>query len=328
MMNDQISKSCKLLIDNKEQVKTVFPWDSGLIHMACAGIYVLKEKEVDVSVLKHCKEMIKEKVGLFSNFRSTASATIAAMLAISEDPERTLTNGLNVHQLLKKEFWSSTYLPLTAMIIAQMAEPHQYEAITARTRRIYNRIKAEHPILTSSEDSANCALMALSEKSDDQLINDIERCYNILKPNFFSSNAVQSLSHVLALGEESADVKCRKTMELFNGIKTAGYKYGTSYELPTLGVMALSEASKDKIIEDMLEINNWLSNQKGFGFFSSITAKQRLMYAGIVAQCEYINSDTMQTTVVNSTISLILAQEAAMCAAITASAAASASTSS
>lgn len=283
---------------------------------------------MNVSILQGCKELLNQRVGFFSNFKSTARSPIASMLAISESPNRTLDNGLLVYQLLKKEFWSSTYLPLTAMVIAQMADSDQYEAIATRTSRIYNRIKAKHPFLTSGEDSANCALLALSEKTDDELIYEMEFCYQQLKPNFFSSNAVQSLSHVLALGQGTPETKCRRTMDLFNGLKYAGYKYGTSFELPTLGVLALIDGSKDKMIQEMVEINNWLSQQRGFGFFSSVTAKQRLMYAGIITQLEYINTDAMQSTALNSTISLIIAQEASMCAAIAACSAASANASS
>lgn len=327
-MNDQMFMNCKSLLDNRDRIKNVFGWDSGLIQLACAAIYVLKDKEVNEFQLQSCKELLNQRVGLFSNFRSTARSPIASMLAVSKNPERTLEDGLFVYELLKQEFWSSTYLPLTAMVIAQMANPQQYEAIAARTRRIYDRIKGEHPFLTSSEDSANCALLALSEKSDDELIYEIEACFQFLKPYFFSSNAVQSLSHVLALGQGSVEEKCSRTMELFDGLKAAGYKYGTSYELPTLGVLALSDGPKDKIMQDMIEISNWLSYQKGFGFFSAVSAKQRLMYAGIIAQREYINPNTMQSSVVNSTISIIVAQETAMCAAIAASAAASSSASS
>lgn len=327
-MNDQMLKNCNLLLESRDRIKTVFGWDSGLIHLACAGIYVSKEKEVNVSILQDCKELLKQKVGLFSNFRSTARSSIASMIAVSDNPEQTLDNGLLVYELLKKEFWSSTYLPLAAMVIAQMAEPHQYEAIADRTRRIYDLIRSEHPFLTSGEDSANCALLALSEKSDNELIYDIESCYQLLKPIFFSSNAVQSLSHVLALGQGKAEDKCRRTMQLFNGLKEAGYKYGTFYELPTLGVLALSDGVNDKMIQEIVEVNNWLSCQKGFGFFSSVTAKQRLMYAGIITQRQYINTDAMQSTAINSTISLFVAQEAAMCAAIAASTAASSSASS
>lgn len=326
-MNDQMLKNCTLLTDNRELVKSVFTWDSGLMHLACAAIYVSKGKQVNVPVLRECKELLSQKVGVFSNFRSTARSPIVSMLAVSEDPERTLKYGLQVYQLLKKEFWSSSYLPLTAMVIAQMADPSQYESIASRTKKIYNLLKSNHPFLTSQEDSANCALLALSDKPDHELINDMESCYQLLRPNFFSSNAIQSLSHVLALDQRNVAEKCKKTMELFNGLKYEGYKYGTYYELPTLGVLALIDGSKEKMIKEIIEVNNWLSHQKGFGFFSSISSKQRLMYAGIVTQLEYMNTNLMESTVVNSTISLIIAQNTAMCAAITASTAAAASTS-
>lgn len=326
-MNEKTLNNCRELIDNRDRVKSVFPWDSGLIHLCCAGIYSAKGLSVDESVLQDCKQLIKEKVSVFSNFRSTARSPIAAMIATSGNPETTLEKGLQVYELLKKEFWTSTYLPLAAMIIAQIAEPYRYEEIANRTRMIYNRMKSEHPFLTSSEDSAFCALAALSEKSDEELIADMEDCYRLLKENFFSSNAVQSLSHVLALCDGTAEDKCNRTMDLFDRLKAAGHKYGTDYELPTLGVLAMSGADLQSVAADMMEIDDWLSEQKGFGFFGSITRKQRLMYAGILAQRDYINESTMQTAAVGSTIALIVAQEAAMCAAVAASAAATANSS-
>lgn len=324
-MKEQTRRNCEQLIENRNRVKSVFSWDSGLLNLACAGIFTAKGKAVDELVLKDCKNLLEQKVGIFSNFRSTARSPITAMLATGSNPKQTLENGLLVYQLLKKGFWTSGYLPLTAMIIAQMAQPSRYEEIASRTRTIYNRMKKEHPFLTSGEDSTFCALMALSEKTDDMMIEDAEQCYHNLKPNFSSANAVQSLSHVLALCDGRADTKCEKTMELFEKLKAAGHKYGTNYELSTLGVLAMSGGNSDEIIEEIAEIDDWLSQQKGFGFFSSITRKQRLMYAGIVAQRDYLNEEAMQTAAVNGTISLIAAQEAAIYAAVAASSAAASS---
>ncbi len=323
-MKEQSLENSSLLVENKRRVKEVYGWESGLIHLACAGIYTSKQMLVDFTVLSRCKQLIKQKVGLFSNFRSTAQPMIASILATSENPEQTLEHGLYIYHLLKKDFWSSYYLPVTAMIIAQTVDPNQFEAVASRTRRIYERIKKEHPFLTSSEDSANCALLALSEKSDDELIHEIEFNYHFLKSNFFSSNAVQSLSHVLAiLPGDDLQKKCGKTMELFYGLKRDGYKYGTSYELPTLGVLAMTEEPINDIVQEVVEINQWLSGQKGFGFFSSITTKQRLMYAGMIAQSSCFSNITLQTATTNSAISIIIAQQAAMCAIIAATAASS-----
>ena len=327
-MKEQTRRNCEQLIENRNQVKSVFSWDGGLLNLACAGIFTVRGKTADESVLRECKDLLKQEVGIFSKFRSTARSPIAAILATGNNPKQALEHGLQVYQLLKNDFWTSTYLPLAAMIIAQVAQPPLYEEITTRTRTIYSRMKKEHPFLTSGEDSTFCALMALSERADDEMIEDAEQCYRSLKPNFFSSNAVQSLSHTLALCGGQPDTKCRKTMELFEKLKSEGHKYGTDYELPTLGILAMSGDDLDEIVQDIIEIDTWLSQQKGFGFFSSITRKQRLMYAGIVAQRDYLEEEAMQIAAINGTVSLIVAQQAAMCAAAAASSAAAASASS
>lgn len=323
-MNERTLARCKNLIKNKETMKSAFAWEDGLTHLACAGIFINKEQTANEEMLLQCKDILKRNTGIFSNFKSTAKPMIVAMLAANENPQLLMERGLKVYDLLKEEFMSSVYLPIAAMIIAQYADEARYAELAQRTRRIYKQMRADHPFLTSGEDSTFCALMALLDKPDEVLLGDAEECYKILKNNFFSSNAVQSLSHVLAMCDGEPENKCQKTMELFQKLKEAGHKYGTSYELPTLGVLAMADGNQDEIAAEMAEIDQWLSEQKGFGFFSSISAKQRLMYAGMIAQQDYINDKMMQSVAVNGVISLIVAQQAAMCAAITASAAATA----
>lgn len=323
-MNERTLARCKNLIKNKETMKSAFAWEDGLTHLACAGIFINKEQTANEEMLLQCKDILKRNTGIFSNFKSTAKPMIVAMLAANENPQLLMERGLKVYDLLKEEFMSSVYLPIAAMIIAQYADEARYAELAQRTRRIYKQMRADHPFLTSGEDSTFCALMALLDKPDEVLLGDAEECYKTLKSNFFSSNAVQSLSHVLAMCDGEPKIKCQRTMELFQKLKEAGHKYGTSYELPTLGVLAMADGNQDEIVAEMAEIDQWLSEQKGFGFFSSISVKQRLMYAGMIAQQDYINDKMMQGAAVNGVISLIVAQQAAMCAAITASAAATA----
>ena len=323
-MNERTLARCKNLIKNKETMKSAFAWEDGLTHLACAGIFINKEQTANEEMLLQCKDILKRNTGIFSNFKSTAKPMIVAMLAANENPQLLMERGLKVYDLLKEEFMSSVYLPIAAMIIAQYADEARYAELAQRTRRIYKQMRADHPFLTSGEDSTFCALMALLDKPDEVLLGDAEECYKTLKSNFFSSNAVQSLSHVLAMCDGEPKIKCQRTMELFQKLKEAGHKYGTSYELPTLGVLAMADGNQDEIAAEMAEIDQWLSEQKGFGFFSSISVKQRLMYAGMIAQQDYINDKMMQGAAVNGVISLIVAQQAAMCAAITASAAATA----
>jgi len=326
-MREEISGKCEQFITNRDKIKAEFGWESTYMYPLCAEIYLSKEKAVDGSHLRMCMDLLKEKVGIFSNFRSIGKLPIATMLAVSENPERMLVNGLMVYELLKHEFFTSTYLPVAAMIIAELAQPYDYERIAKRTRTIYDQMKSEHPFLTFSDDSAFAALLALSPFSDQQILQEMEKCYHILKPQFFSGNAVQSLSHILALLEGDSTDKCNRTMNLFNRLKEKGYKYGTGYELPNLGILALSGRDIDMIINEIIEVDDFLSKQKGFGMMG-VGSKQRLMYAGMIIQDNVIASPSMETAAINATISLIVAQQTAICAAIAASSAASGAASS
>lgn len=323
-MKKELEKRCQQFIENRDKIKEVFVWNGGLIHLACAAIFTANNKTADIQLLFSSKQLLKQQVGPFSNFRNTAQAAMISMLAVSDYPGEYLEEGLDVYAALKKRFWSSTHLALAAMVIAQLTDKTEYMGIVERTRSIYDLMKSEHPFLTGSDDSAYCALMALSDKSDDALLEDAQIIYTTLKEHFFSANAVQSLSHVLALAEGEIEKKVERTIELYRQLKMRGYKYGTSYELPTLGVLALGQQNITELVEEMIEVDTWLSKQKGFGFFSGVTNKQRLMYAGMLVGYQEDNDKMLQTATLNSTVSIIIAQQAAMMAAIAAGSASAA----
>lgn len=327
-MRPSLTALCSRFIENRDVVKSTFAWDNAYMYPVCAAIITDKGMRADEERLKRCRELLNEQTGFFSNFRSTAKLAMIAMMSVDRDPSGKLTNALRVYDHLKEHFWSSAYLPVASMIIADMVAPSRYEEVAARTRRIYELMKNEHPFLTSGEDSIFAAMLTLSAQPDEHIVAEAESCYRFLKPEFFSSNAVQSLSHVLALCEGRAEDKCQATMTLFRKLKSSGYKYGTDYELATLGVLAMLPADRDAVMADIMESDDFLAGQKGYGFFGP-GKKQRLMHAGMIVASDYLNENqTMHTAAIHGAISLIAAQQAAMCAAIAASTAAAANSSS
>lgn len=327
-MKKQTLKDCMLLIENRNRVKSVFPLEGGFLQLAAAGVLTAKGMAVDTAALVACRDLLRQKTGFFSNFRSLSRLPILAMLAVSDDPGQVLDDSLTAYRTLRRLFWASTYLPVAAVTIAQLSEPPRFEEVAARARGLYDRIKNEHRFSASGENGALCALTALSERSDDALIEDTEQCYRILKPNFFYSSPVLTLSQALSLCDAPANVKCAGILEMLDKLKSAGHRFGTYYELPTLGVWALSSADSGEIVQELCEIDDWLSKQKGFGLFSGISSKHRLMYAGVLAQRGYLDDRLAQAASVNGAISIAIAQEAAVFAAVAASATAAASASS
>lgn len=319
-MRDEVRRRCELLIQNRDTMNAVFKWGNSLLNLSAAYMMTSKEKRADVTKLKECKDLIKEKTSIFSNFKGNAYCAITATLAVSPDAGALLTSGLQVQKMFKGKLWDSAYLPMASMSIARLATKERYEAVTDRTKAIYDLIKKEHPFLTSAEDSSFCALLALSEKSVEELVTEAETCYRFLSEHTrYPKNSVQSLSHVLALYDGAAEEKCKKVIALYETLQGCGLKYGTNYELPMLGILAMCYDDYESVAEEIAEVSTWLSKQKGFGFWGSITLKQRLMFAGMLLQEPEGQSEFSETALLQSAIATVVAQEAAMLAVITAS---------
>ena len=324
-MRSTLAGLCSKFIENRDIVKSAFIWDSSYMYPICAAIITDKGMRADPERLRNCRDLLKEQTGAFSNFRSTAKLPMIAMMSVDTHPAVKLANARDVYEHLKEHFWGSQYLPVASMVISDVVDPGYYKAMAAHTRHIYELLKNKHPFLTSAEDSVFSALLAVSKKTDERIVDETEKCYTLLKPHFFSVNAVQSLSHALALCEGPAEEKCAATLEMFDKLRARGYKYGTEYELATLGVLAMLPADREAVIQDVIEVDDYLATQKGYGLFG-LGRKQRLMHAGMIVTSDYMKGNsTMHSAAAHSTLALIAAQQAAVCAAIAASAAAAAS---
>lgn len=208
-----------------------------------------------------------------------------------------------------------------------MVRGDDYGRVVIKAKDIYQKMKSEHPFITSGEDCGFAVLFAISDKTSYAVIEEMEKCYELLRSKFFSANAVQSISHALALAEEEAIKKCNKVIEIFDSLKERNCKFGTGVELSILGLLAMTTDNIYQTIIDIVEVNEFLHFSKGFGALG-IGKTQRIMYAAILVSQEYKNQCTenaMNIATINSITSIIIAQHAAMTAAIAASVAASSS---
>lgn len=320
-MNHSLLQRCQLFVTNRDIVKDNFKWDSALYHPLVATLYAEKNKTVDPLRIKDCKETIKKNTGFFSEFRATVHLPVAALLSLQEQPEAKFQEILRAHEALKKEFRSSAYLPLSAFFMAVMLEAAAYDGVVRRAKDIFQRMKKEHPFLTSGEDCGFAVMLAMSDMTPSAAIIEMEKCYSILKSRFSIGNALQTLSHTLTFGEDSAQTKCDRVLRLFDLLKENNCKYGTGAELAVLGVLSLSAPDLSATVRDIAEVSDFLAGQKGFGALG-IGKTQRVMYAAILVsqQSQPTSPNALGLTAVNSVTSLLIAQQAAMAAVIAASA--------
>lgn len=322
-MRTTLEQLCNNFISNRDAIKSVFKWENDQIIAASATSFLNRGILADAAKLDACKKLLKENTGVLSNFRGNVEVPMVAQLAIADAPADKMNKTLKVYEALKQEFWGSEYLVLAAAVMADMVSGEYVVKMTEKARTIYNRMKKDHPFLTSGEDSVYAVLMAVSEKSDDALMEEMEVCYKKLKESFSASNEVQALAHVLSIAEGSAEEKCNKVVALYEALKDAGVKYGKYHELVVLASLALLPVEQSVLVEDIKAVDAFLTEQKGYGFFG-LDKKTRLMHAAMIVSCDYVKNDKADVAAMTGTLAAVAAQQAAMCAVIAASTAASA----
>ncbi len=326
-MKPSLNAICESFITSRDIIRNKFIWDDSRIIHICAANFAAQKVQADAEKLEECKKLVNSGTSVFSNFRGNIKLPVITLLAASSDPEGKLEKAKQIYSLLKNYFYGNEYLAYLSVVLTDMTDLDGADKIAERGKRIYNLMRSKHPFLTGGEDSVFALLLAFSDKSDDELIENMEKAYNVLNRKY-ASDASQSASHVFSLTDGDPDAKCKKMDFIWDSLKNAGKKYSKYYEISALAAFSLGEFDLSEAVDDIIEVDNFLEKQKGYGVFS-IDRKTRLMHAVMLVGADYsAYSSTASTAAVTTTVAMIAAQQAAMCAIIAASAVSSASSSS
>lgn len=319
-MDTQLKEKCDLLVKNRKTITDAFSWDSTLMSLSAAALYTSAGLLADKKRLKECDAIVKTKTSAFSEFRGNVKIPLICKMALSDAPEKYFENVETIYNLLNKSKWiGSEYKILAALTICDHVEESEYVQIVNKTNEIYSRMKQEHKWLTSDEDTPFAAILAVSGLDVDKLIEEMELNFAILKKTFHDSNAVQSLSHVLALNEQSAEVKCAKVESIYNELKAMKHRFGSGYELATLGTLTMLDMGDKQVANLIAEIDDYLKGQKGFGDFA-LGPKERRLYAAQLVLNQYgAEGNTADSVILGSMLALTIAIEVCMMICVTTS---------
>lgn len=322
-MQETLKETIDLFIANKESAQTAFKWESGYMHPLCSLMYTAIHEKINIDRMKDAEKLIKSKTGAFSEFRGNTRIAMMAQMALSDDMEGYFDAVKCAYEKLNaKKRFASEYRIVAAMVIVQNEKDEsKYDALVAKTNELMECMRENHPWLTGEDDTGFAALLAVSGLQTDYVIAEMEKCYQILKESkkFGSANGMQSLSHALSLELGNSEEKCRRVIGIYEGLKEKNKKYGQTYELSTLGGLALVDAPVSELVEQIVEIDDYLKTQKGFGAMG-IGSAQRLMYASMLVMQQYTAKlNNIEAVALTGVVAIIIAQEAALIAAITAS---------
>ena len=299
-MNTEFTHKLELLASNKNAIDKSFYFEMGMSQVVAGLLFAGAGKEADIEKMKEARKILKKKAGVFSAFRDATELVLLARMAMAPDMEQYIDDLIDVFNVLK-----------------------------TTTDEIMQRMSKLHPILTSSEDLALAALLAMSGRSVDAVIDDMEECYRYTRKELklkAESNSIQALSQILAVTGGDIKAKCDKVAEIFAAFKENGSKFGTYLEFPALGTLLDVEVPVDVLVPEIIEAADFLKKSKGFGGLS-MDKKTRLMFAALLAGEVYSGGSSGATysainnaVVTNSAIAMVIAEETAimvimMCAA-------------
>lgn len=309
-MKNNINDFCTMFIANREALKKAARFDSTFIYPAAANTLTAAGVTADVDKLKETRKILKKSISSISYLRGYSELPILVQLYLSGDAEGAADRIEETYKILKKHFSRSEYLAFLAITVGNEADAAKSEEIGARGRNIYDLMKKEHPILTSQSDSVMAGFMALSEKTDAELITECEKCFELLKKNFSDKDAVQTCAQIFSMADGSAEEKVGKMIQLFGALKEAGRKFDKHSELPILAAVSLCSKDVKTLTDTILEADGFLSKQKGYGALST-DKTTRLAHAAMLTTSFYEEADSK-----TSSMSMIAVQQAAICAMI------------
>ena len=329
-MDNATRNRLALFADNAQIIRKEFTWQNALTKRLAALLYAQENKPIDCESIHECYTLIKQNTGAFSSFRGNLDLCVATLLSLSSNPQVLFDETLKVYDLLKSvKFHGSDYLVVAALQIASQTNPENFTNVITRTRAYYDGMKANHFFYTGQDDYIYSAMLGLSDLDATDGTVRIEQLNNRLKDEFWNRNSVQALAQVLVLGG-SDDETVRRLLSMRDALRANKIKLDKTYTLPMLGILAMMNIEINTIARDIEETQIYLREQKGFGLLSVTTQELLLFVIGIIAS-EYAQSvrDGILTAAISTSITnIIIAQQAAMIAAVSASASASATASS
>ncbi len=281
-----LEKKVELLSENMELLREVKGMGKGMSKAAIALLHTINDKKVDVNKTKELMKVLRDEPGVFSNMRGLNHITVAGYMSLENDPKNSLTEVININKKLKKLFSSakfSPYLPVASILIYEYKGKSDVDSIIDRVKKAYNIMKANHKFLTKGDDVCDAVIIAMTFNDLDSKFIEVEQIYERLsKSGILKSNSLQALSHMIALGSESVDVKCDKVLKLNATIFNNKLKMG-SYSMPLLAILALICDNQDELAIKLKETDEQVKKIKWFRSIYVSSYFRKMISATIVA---------------------------------------------
>lgn len=309
-MTELLQELCELQIENEKVVRKASFLEFDDVIKVGALFYTAKRMTPDTEKIRACKEILKRKTGIFSNFRGFLMFAIQVKMSVSPDPEAYLDAVLAIYKKLAEgRILPGEILAMAAMTIYDQSQGRDVDLVIAEVKEAYTRIKQKHKFLTDENDISFIALMVLSGKDVDQTLEEVESLYTALKERFrMPSDTAQSAALVLSMSRKPVDQKVESFIGLYEALKEAKHATSKAKAMSVYAAFTDLAVPREQLVEEIGDVDDWLKHQKGYGFLSSSDVR-RVMAATLTLQLHESQSAVPLQTEASTVVSQLIAEE-------------------
>lgn len=262
-MDETLMNMCDLLMANFETLCRNYKLEETM-NIAGAMILTNEHETADIERMKACYNIIKRSEGIFSVYRNYMRIPVMTKMSMSDDPENYFENLKAIKDELDRErFLKSEYSVIAAMVLLEEAKYDEIGDYIEKTKAIYNKMKEEHSVLTSSNDTVFAALLAISDIDVDNLLLEMEESYRLIKGKILFAES-QEISHILSLDMGSPGLKAEKFLDLYRLTKENHVTFGSGTDINALAALSLLDLDNREIIRLVSEMEQYLGGNRYF----------------------------------------------------------------
>ncbi len=309
-MEQKLQDFIDFQLANEKTTRKISALEHDGVTKLSALFFTVANQNADLDKIKASREILKKKMGLFSNFRGTFDIIISTKMALAEDPEKYLDDVIDIYKKLvsDKKIPGETYV-MTAITIYEQAGDKDIDDIIAKTKEAYAKIKEQHKFLTDETDMSFIAMMVMSEKDIDQTVNEVEETFNLLKQEYkVPSDAAQGAALVLSMTNKSVQEKCKAFMDIYTAMKEKKQQTSKNRCMVIYAACVVVNMPQDVVVEAMSETESILKKNQGYGALTGGQDIRRVFAGALVILNHLLGSDSDGVSETNL-VSQIVTQE-------------------
>lgn len=298
-----------MFLQNNKDIKKEVTLGYDLSFLLSSFLYTDLNLEVDLNKLKESHKILRKKTGVFSDYRFL-DLLLSTKMSLSDDPNKYFENIDKVYKRVNtKRLLSSVYSIVSSIIINDYnIKDDEIDNVIEKEKVIYEKMKKSHPYLTDVDDIPFTILLSLNRKDNDPVVDEIEECYNILKDNVKASkNDLYSIAQIICISEKNYLKNTNKFLEIYNLLKENKKHVADGFYLTVLSTLIFIDCDIKKLVEDIIEVDNYIGCQKGLGLWS-YGKSTRLLFAIILVESVYGDKINNNNTTTAAFISYIVTE--------------------